>query len=214
MPDLYIFKAQIGMFDPIALYDHNVAIHYVQNVYYRKVDFLEGISPFQCVNIGAVAAVSPSARVQIPNLEMANGEFGLFRWYPIDDAQVRFYHPAGIAKAQLRNLQVPVDMNILFRDPNLVSTEIAVWENNRPAAEAINGHAFGLAAVRLIALGYRFHSVEITGAVTLEERKVVEQLKAEHGNQNKKEVDLLIKAYQEKRLPITHVWCSGRAIGD
>lgn len=214
MPDLYIFKTQVGMFDPIALYDHNVAIHYVQNVYYRKVDFLEGISPFQCVNIGALGAGVASARTQIPNLEMANGEFGLFRWYPIDDAQIRFFHPAGIAKAQLRNLQVPIDMNILFRDPNLVSTEIAVWENNRPAAEAVNGHAFGLGAVRLIAMGYRFHSIEMSGPVTYEEKKVVEAMKTEYGNQSKKEVDLLIKAYEEKRLPITHVWCSGRAIGD
>lgn len=194
MPDLYIFKAQVGMFDPIALQNQNVCLHYVQNIYYRKVDFLEAIPPFQCVNIGALAATSVSGRINIPNLEMPNNEFGLFRWYPIDDAQIRLYHPAGMAKYQLRNLQVPVDMNILFRDPNLVSTEIAVWENNRPAVEAINGHAFGLGAVRLVAIGYRFHSLN------LESGKYA----------NPKLVEAL-KAGQE---PCTHVWCSGRGIGD
>ncbi len=194
MPDLYIFKAQVGMFDPVALQNQNVAIHYQQNIRYRKVDFLEGIPPFQCVNIGALPAVSPSGRVNIVNLEMADNEFGLWRWYPIDDAQIRLYHPAGIAKFQLRNLQVPVDENILFRDPNLVSTEIAVWQNNRPAAEAINGHAFALAAVRLIALGYRFHTLD------LEEGKYADSE--------------LVKALKAGAQPCTHVWCSGRGIGD
>lgn len=194
MPDLYIFKSQVGMFDPVALQNHNVCIHYQQSNYYRKVDFLEGIPPFQCVNIGALAAVTPSGRVNIVNLEMADGEFGLWRWYPIDDAQIRLYHPAGIAKYQLRNLQVPVDMNILFRDPNLVSTEIAVWENNRPAAEAINGHAFALGAVRLIAIGYRFHTVNL-----------------ESGKNADPE---LVNAIKAGKSPCTDVWCSGRGIGD
>ena len=195
MPDLYIFKAQVGMFDPVALQKHNVCIHYVQNTYYRKVDFLEGIPPFQCVNIGALAALTPSGRVNIVNLEMADNEFGLWRWYPIDDAQIRLYHPAGIAKYQLRNLQIPVDMNILFRDPNLVSTEIAVWEDNRPAVEAINGHAFALGAVRLIALGYRFHTVNLEGTGKEADPELVEAIKA-------------------GKSPCTDVWCSGRGIGD
>jgi hypothetical protein len=189
MPDLYIFKAQIGMVDPVALQNQNVCIHYVQNAYYRKVDFLESIPPFQCINLGALAATSISARTPVVNLEMPDNEFGLFRWWPIDDAQIRLYHPAGVAKWQLRNLQVPLDMNIINRDPNLVSTEIAVWENNRPAVEAVNGHAFALGAVRLIAIGYRFHTAEIKDQASL-------------------------KRIQDGQEPCTHIWCSGRGIGD
>lgn len=195
MPDLYIFKTQVGMFDPVALYNQNVAIHYVQNTYYRKVDFLEGIPPFQCIDLGALAAVTASGRINIPNLEMPDNEFGLFRWYPIDDAQIRLFHPAGMAKFQLENIQVPIDMNILFRDPNLVSTEIAVWEDNEPAVEAVNGHAFGLGAVRLIALGYRFHTVNLEGT-------------GEHANPN------LVAAIKAGKEPCTHVFASGRGIGD
>ena len=96
MPDLHIFKSQVGMFNPVALSDHNIRIRYVQNTYYRKVDFLEAIPPFQCVDITAglgLAATMVTGRVNIANLEMADNEFGLFRWYPIDDAQVRLYHP-------------------------------------------------------------------------------------------------------------------------
>lgn len=197
MPDLYIFKAQVGMFDPLALQNQNVAIHYVQNTYYRKVDFLEAIPPFQCIELTAglgLAATAVTARTNVPNLEMADEEFGLFRWYTIDDAQIRLYHPSGIAKNQLRWLQVPYDMNILFRDPNLVSTEIAVWENNRPAMEGINGHAFALGGVRIIALGYRFHTFSL------------ESGKGQDSN--------LVRALKEGREPCTHVWCSGRGMGD
>ena len=195
MPDLYAFKAQVGMFDPVALQNQNVAIHYVQNTYYRKVDFLEGIPPFQCINLGALLAVAASGRINIPLLEMPNNEFGLWRWYPIDDAQIRLYHPSGIAKWQIRNIPVPIDRNILFRDPNLVSTEFAVWENNRPAVEAVNGHAFGLGAVRLIAMGYRFHTMNLEGDGEGADPELVKALKA-------------------GKEPCTHVWCSGRGIGD
>jgi hypothetical protein len=194
MPDLYIFKAQVGMFDPLALQNQNVCIHYVQNEYYRKVDFLESLPPFQCLNIGALLAVSISPRTNVVNLEMPDNEFGLFRWYPIDDAQIRLFHPVGMAKWQLRNLQATIDMQIVVRDPNLVSTEIAVWQNNRPAMEAINGHAFALAAVRIIAIGYRFHTVDLE--------------KGKYANAD------LVAALKAGTQPCTHVWCSGRGIGD
>lgn len=212
MPDLHIFKAQVGMFNPTDLPQQNVAIHYAQNpVRYRRVDYVEAIPPHQCIDLGAIAATTQGNRQNVTNLEMADGEFGLFRWYILDDAQVMLFHPAGVAKAQLRNLQVPYDMNVLFEDPNLVSTEIAVWENNRPAMQPINGHAFALGAVRIKALGYRFH---VVGAlpVTAEEMKVVAQLKPE--NVKLSETQLMEKAFVEGRLPVTHVWCSGRAIGD
>ena len=195
MPDLYVFKAQVGMFDPIALQNQNVCIHYVHNEFYRRVDFLEGLPPFQVLNIGALAATSVSARTVVTNLEMPDNEFGLFRWWPIDDAQIRLHHPAGLAKWQLRNLQVAIDMQILMRDPNLVSTEIAVWENNRPSMEAINGHAVALGAVRIIAIGYRFHTINLEGNGAGAAPELVKALKA--GTQ-----------------PCTHVWCSGRSIGD
>ncbi len=194
IPDLHIFQAQVGMFNPVALQGHNVRIRYVQNTYYRKVDFLEAIPPFQCLDLGALAAVTPSGKTNVVNLEMPDNEFGLFRWYPIDDAQIRLYHPAGIAKAQLDRIQVPYDKNIVFRDPNLVSTEIAIWEDNRPAMEAVNGHNFGLGAVRIIALGYRFHTVNLEAG---------------------KDQDLdLVKALKSGVKQCTDIWCSGRGIGD
>ena len=217
MPDLHIFKAQIGMADPVALQDQNVAIHYVQNIHYRRVDFLEAIPEFQCVNLGAVAANNQSGRVNIVNLEMADNEFGIWRWYPLDDLQFQLFHPSGISKYQLRNLQVPVDPAIVFNDPNLVSTEIGVWENNRPAMIAVNGHAFIMPASRIKAIGYRFHTIN-PEPITPFEKSAVAQVRSENA-QNAKvqklaDADLLLMALKDNRLPLTHIWCSGKAIGD
>jgi len=187
MPDLYAFKAQLGMFDPVALQDHNVCIHYLQERHYRQVDFLESLPPFQCIDLGALAAGTRTARTAIVNLEMADDEFALFRWYCLDNVQVYLFLPVGVAKFELRNIQVPYDYKTLQRDPNLVSTEFCVWQINRPAVEAVNGMDYALTAVRIIAMGYRFHTIALP-----------------------KETIDAIKAGKE---PCKHVWCSGRGQG-
>lgn len=172
-PNLHIFRSQIGMFDPFALPEHNVCINYQGAKIYRLVNFMEAIPPFQCLNIGAVGAGLRSAKTQVPNLQMYDEEFGLFRWYVIDNAQIYLYHPFGVSKNQLRNLQVPYDHKVLQSDPNLVSSEIVVWQINNPGMEAYNGQAYPLAAVRIIAMGYRFHSIGLpaTAAQAIGDKK-------------------------------------------
>lgn len=171
-PSLHIFRSEIGMFDPFALPNHNVAVHYQGNIYYRRVTFMEAIPPFQCIDLtrpqgsaGAavpvsvpLAAASRSAHINLFNLEMYSGEFGLFRWYCMDNAQIYLFLPSAVGRNILRNMQVPYDYKTYEDDPNLVSTEIVVWEDKRPAMEAVNGQAYALAAIRVIAMGYRFHS--------------------------------------------------------
>jgi hypothetical protein len=175
------------MFDPVALQDHNVTIHYLNQVFYRRVDFLEGIPPFEAINLGALAANTVSPRTLITNLDMPDDEFGLFRWYPLDKTQIRFFLPQAVAKNQLKNIQVPIDYKTLERDPNLVSTEFAVWEDNRPAIEAINATGYLLSAVRVIFMGYRFHTVEITDKA-------------------------LIAALQKRTEPSVDIWCTSRSV--
>lgn len=181
--DLYSFKAQVGMFDPVALQDQNVCIHYLKDRIYRRVDFIESIPPFQAIDLGALAAATVSGRTAIPNLDMPDEEFGLFRWYCLDNAQIRMFLPAGVAKFQLKNIQIPVDYKTLANDPNLVSTEFCVWEDNRPSVEAINGMDYALTAVRLVFMGYRFRCSAVSDSV---------------------KSDLVNGA-----RPVTHVWCSG-----
>ncbi len=187
MADLYAFKAQVGMFDPIALQDQNVCIHYLNSRFYRNVDFLEGLPPFQCWDLGALLAGTVSPRTALTTLDMPDDEFALFRWYPLDNAQIRLFLPTGVAKFQLLNIQVPVDYKTMQRDPNLVSTEIVVWENNRPAIEAINGMDYDLAAVRIVAMGYRFHTFELEKTV--------------------------VKDIQDGKVPCVHIWATGRGQG-
>jgi len=183
MSGLYVFKAQVGMFDPVALQDEYVVIHYMSQRLYRQVDFFESIPPFQAIDLGALAAQTVSARTNLANLEAGENEFALFRWFPLDNVQVRLFLPTGVAKFELRNTQSVVDMAIGQRDPNLVSTEFCVWENNRPAIEAINHTDYAHVAVRIVAMGYRFHAIEIDKA--------------------------LADAIKARKQPATHVWCSG-----
>lgn len=196
--DLHIFKAEIGMFDPVVLQDQNVRIRYLQSVFYRRVTYLESIPPFQALDLGAVAANTTSARTPITRMDMYDDEFGLFRWYPLDNAQIRLFLPQGTAKFDMKTVQVPIDYKLIERDPNLVSTEIAVWEDNRPAIEAVNGQAYGLQAVRIIAMGYRFHTVDLSDKTNLAVLGLP---------------DDYVARIKSGDVPATDVWCSGFGSG-
>jgi hypothetical protein len=163
--DLFPSKSGMGGMEPVALIGHNVKIMYANTQSYRKVIYFEPIMPFQFLNIGAVAAASTSARVQGTNLQMWKNEFGQFRWYTIDNAQIRWYLPNVDGRGNLRNLTVPMDPTIIARDPDLHLTEMFVWEDRNPSFEAINYTAQALTQCRLIAQGYRF----VTGPVSATE---------------------------------------------
>ncbi len=181
-----LFQNQSGpnSINPVALIGQNVVIHYLKQTLYRKVDFYEPIPPFQCIDVGAVAASTTSAKNNIQNLEQWDDEFGQFRLFTIDNVQMRIYLPAAVAKGQMRRIHVPyVDLNLPNRNSNLNLSEIFVWEDNRPAVEVINFNPVGIAASRIIAFGFRFHTIEVDTAVSA-------QLKA-------------------GQAPATHIWCSG-----
>jgi hypothetical protein len=184
---LHVFKSAVGMFEPLALQDQYVCLHYMAAKYYRKVDFLEALPPFQGGDVGALAANTTSPRTNLTNLDMPDDEFCLLRWYPIDAIQVRMFLPAGIAKFQLKNIQIPIDYKIFDKDPNLVSTEFAIWEDNRPAVEVTNMTAYALGATRMIFMGYRFHTTEVTDKLLLDNLKI-------------------------RKEPVTDVWCTGRSV--
>ncbi|MDD5700619.1 MAG: hypothetical protein PHU23_01100 [Dehalococcoidales bacterium] len=166
------FKASLQM-EPIARKNSWVHIYAYKKDYYRKVVDYESIPPFQCIDLCnptgagtvALAAQTQGAKNNVTNLDLKDEEFGQFRWYPIDPAQVRLYLPAGVAKWQLKNMSVGITPDIVFRDPTLVSTEINVWEDERPAMEAMNYADYALNAVRIIAFGYRFDTISIAEEV-------------------------------------------------
>lgn len=170
--ELYPYKSSAGQMEPVALIGHNVCIHYVSDLKYRRVTWLEAIPPFQFLDIGALAAQATSARTQARNLENFAGEFSQFRWWPEDDVQIRFFLPQTNGKQSLRNIQTPVDRLILTQDPDLHMTEIFIWEDRVPWFEAVNATDYALAAVRLRGMGFRYVSRELTAS----EVKRVEQM--------------------------------------
>lgn len=164
MSDLYPHKSGIGLMEPVALIGHNVCVLYGSVKQWRRVLYLEPIPPFQCLNIGAVALQATSALTQALNLALLDNEFGQFRWYPIDNAQIRLWLPQADGRFVLRNIQAPVDKTIVDRDPCLHLTEFFVWEDHSPFFQAINGADYALAQCRIIAQGYRYVTTELNAA--------------------------------------------------
>ena len=166
------YKAAISM-EPVALLDYFVKIIANTGIYYRKVSYYEAIPPFQVIDTqaapprgplavaAALAAGAQGAKTIATNLGLWKNEFGQWRWFPLDDVQVRLYVPAGNAKWSLKNLQVGIDRSIIYRDPTLVSTEFCTWQEEWPAFEPLNFTAYNLTAVRIVGMGYRYHTDEI-----------------------------------------------------
>lgn len=170
---LRAYKASDAM-EPIAMLDYYVKIIAKTGTYYRKVTWFERIPPFQVIDTQAVAPRGPLAvaaplaagaqgqKSNLINLGLWVGEFGQWRWFPLDNAQVRLYLPSGDAKWSLKNLQVGLDRSIIYRDPLLLSTEMNTWEEEYAAVEPVNFSAYALTAVRIIAMGYRYHTEPVT----------------------------------------------------
>jgi hypothetical protein len=169
------YKAALAM-EPIARKGYYVHIYAYKRDFFRKVTDYEAIPPFQCIDLcnpigagaAALAAQTQGAKFNVTLLDMKDEEFGQFRWFPLDPAQIRLYLPAGVAKWQLKNVSVGITPDIVHRDPTLLSTEINVWEDERPAMEAMNYSDYPLNAVRIIASGYRFRVEEVKNQAVLD----------------------------------------------
>lgn len=179
-----MYGSGLGLMEPVARIGDNVAIHYLDTVSLRRVRFQEAIPPFQALDAGALAANTTTARTNVPNLSMADSEFGQFRWYPLDNIQVRLFLPQSQGKYILRNVQTALDPQVVNRDPCLHLTEFYVWEDNRPFVEILNYADYALTQTRIVAMGFRFNVEKIDTDL---EKKILGGLE-----------------------PVVHVWCSGR----
>lgn len=170
MSDLFPHKSGLGFMEPVALIHHNVCILYGSAKHFRKVVYLEPIPPFQCLDIAvatgaAIGAGTTAVRTAAPNLDLFDNEFGQYRWYPIDNAQIRLWLPQVDGRYSIRNIQVPVGMEIQDRDPCLHLTEFFVWEDYHPFFEAMNFMAYDLDQCRIIAQGFRYATTELGRSV-------------------------------------------------
>lgn len=163
--DLYPHKSGLGLMEPVAQIGHNVGILWDNGWKYWKVTYLEPIPPFQFLDIGAIGVQSVSAATAAGNLDLEDKEFGQFRWYPIDNMQVRLWLPSADGRYRLKNMMSVVDQNILDRDPCLHLTEFFEWEDERPHFEGINLMDYALTQARLVGQGYRFKVAELPADV-------------------------------------------------
>jgi hypothetical protein len=156
------YKASIAM-EPIAYLDYYVRIRTYSepNGFFKKVSYFEKIPFFQAIDLGAVAAGSSGVKSNVTNLDLWDDEFGQWRFFPLDNAQISLFIPSGVSKWQLKNLTVQIDKSIAERDPHLVSTEFCTWEDQRPSMQATNFSDYPLTACRIIVEGYRFHVQDV-----------------------------------------------------
>ena len=161
---LYPHKSGLGLMEPVAQINHNVAILFGAAWYYRKVTRYVPIPPFQFLNLGAIAAQATSAKLNATNLDVKSGEFAQYRWWVLDNIQARLWLPASTANYSLRSIGSVVDPNTPLRDPCLHLTEFFVWEDERPDVDAVNIMDYALAQARCVAMGYRFQGVELPKA--------------------------------------------------
>jgi hypothetical protein len=189
------YKAAESM-ESIAIVGDYVKINTYQATHYRQVAWYEALPPFQWINLGALTAQQLSNRTNITNLDLVDEEFGQWRWVPIDNAQIRLYLPNGVAKWQLKNIQVGLDKAISLRDPTLASTEFCSWEDERPAMEGLNFSDYALGACRIVGFGYRFHTEEIPEFIIQ--------------NNGAKVPNPILAGVKNGTIPCTPVDCAGR----
>lgn len=207
------YKASLGM-EPIARYGYFVHIIANTGDYYRKVSYSEAIPPFQIVDLcqstprGPLQAATPLAASAISNkltitqFGLWAGEFAQWRWFPLDDAQIQLFVPAGNAKWSLKNLQVGLAKDIVLRDPLLVSTEFCTWQEEWPAFQALNFTGYALPAIRIVTWGYRFHTEPIVEGATMGGKTTNGTVNAAPGTMN---------GIIAGTVPCTPVFCKAQA---
>ncbi len=173
-------------FEAEAKMGQNVAIHYLGNIFYRRITFVESIPWFQFLDIGAIALQTGTVRTNATNLAQYDDEWAQFRWYPFDHVQVRMFLPQSQGKWTMRNIQVPLDDQITLRNPDLSMTEFHVWEDNTPWFEALNFADYAAVGCRLIAGGYRYIGTDIQAKLPTVYNAIVKGVE-----------------------PCTHIWASG-----
>ena len=165
-PMLMAYKASLSM-EPIVLLDYYVKIitYQAPGGFWRKVTYFEKIPPFQVGDLGPVAAQTLAGKTAMANFDLWDEEFGQWRWFPLDNAQVSLFNPAGVSKWQLKNLTVALDKGIIYRDPTLASTEFCKWEDQAVSMQPMNFSDYALLACRIVAFGFRFHVDPVTPAM-------------------------------------------------
>lgn len=171
---------------------HNVAIHYLGGVYYKRVTAVQPIPWFQFLDIGAIALQVSSGSTQALNLAQYDGEWAQFRWYPLDYVQVRMWLPQSQGMWTMRNFQGVLDNQIVYRDPCLHLTEFHIWQDNVPWFTALNFPDYAASGCRLMAGGFRYCGVDV----------------AEY---DKKNGTTILKDILSGKEKCKHIWASGVA---
>jgi hypothetical protein len=103
-----------------------------------------------------------------------------------------------------------VTQSIIHRDPILISTEFFSWEDERPSVRPVNFSGYPMNAIRIIALGYRFHTAE-PKAFYITEGPNKGKVIANRSQAGNFPTITEIEALEQGLLPYTPIQCAGHA---
>lgn len=154
LPQLYPYKA--GAIEPIVMPGEIVGI-WVNKVFnFFKVDYIEGITrsePLE-IDLGAVVALGQSVVTQLGLLEMPDTEFGQFRCEVLDDVSAILFQ--GRADQRHKLFTRIATYTRFGKDPDGHSGEFYVFENNLAFMQTLNQTNYDLSQTRIAFWGFRY----------------------------------------------------------
>ena len=160
MSDASWYYAKPGPITPVGLPGQNIAVWNGTSWGCYKIDNFEGLSRCNALefNVGAIGAIATANPLQLLNLELTEDppEMVQFRFYPLDDVQVRLTRGLSDVRSKTQNIVVQTDLLSLQVDPCGHLTEFIVLKGDEPYIQLTNAQNVALAVARVAFYGFRF----------------------------------------------------------
>mgnify|MGYP001587802858 CR=1 FL=1 len=160
MSDASWYYAKPGPITPVALHGQNVAVWNGSSWACFKVLNFEGLSRSNALvfDSGAIGAIATDTPLQLLNLELTEDppEMAQFRFFPLDDIQVRLTRGQSDVRSKTQNIVVQTDLFSLQDDPCGHLTEYVVLKGDEPYITCTNAQNVALAVARVAFKGFRF----------------------------------------------------------
>lgn len=163
MSDASWYYAKPGPITPLVLPGQNVAVwNGTSWACYKSTNF-EGLSRSNALefDVGAIGAIATDNPFQLLNLELQSDppEMAQFRFFPLDDIQVRLTRGQSDVRNKTQNIVAQTDLFSHIADPCGHLTEFAVLNVDEPYITCTNAQNVAITVARVAFYGFR-HRLE------------------------------------------------------
>ena len=160
MSDASWYYAKPGPITPVGLPGQNIAVWNGTSWGCHKIINFEGLSRCNALafNVGAIGAIATANPFQLLLLELTDDppEMAQFRFFPLDDVQIRLTRGQSDVRSKTQNIVVQTDLLSHQLDPCGHLTEFVVLKVDEPWIQCTNAQNVALAVARVAFYGYRF----------------------------------------------------------